>query len=153
MTTRLKLSILMAVIIASGAAAILLFHQRPASVLSAIVFAFGSVALTNYKYPVTGTVAPTVAQASQAVALTAQVTLVDADTGAVITHNWQLANAALQLPLPSLTFQVFGTAAPNLTVTRTDSSTVTIAKAGTAGTGCAVEVTLQRPHTIIMPGV
>lgn len=152
MTTRLKLTILMAVLIASGAAAILLFHLNPVAVISAC-FLFGSVGTVNYAYPLAGTVAPTAAQNAPYTTLTAQCITADADTGVIIKHNWALANAADLFPLVSFYVNVLGTAAPSLTATLTDSNTVSVGKATTAGTGCTFTVTLLRPHTILAPGV
>lgn len=105
----------------------------------------------NYAYPVSGTVAPTAAQAANVNMVTASVVMADADTTAVINHNMSLSATQLTnlWPTVSVVQNAGGTPSPLLTVTRAANS-VTLTKQSTAaGSGGTVEVTIQRPFSSI----
>jgi len=106
----------------------------------------------TYAHPVSGTTAPTAAQAARANSLTAQVNFADGDTVATVTHNWQLsaANLAKQYPFVQWYWQTAGTAVCTLQVALTNSVAVTVTKLSTAaGTGGTLCVVLQRPYSTI----
>lgn len=108
--------------------------------------------VVTYAYPVAGTTAPTVAQALSANAVTATVAMLDADTTATITHNWQLSVAQLANLFPLVSYYVSskGTAMPILQVALTNSVSVTLTKTTDAGGGGTYTFALLRPHSIII---
>lgn len=114
------------------------------------------VVVVTYCHPVLGaptTTAPTGAQAAQIQELTAQVFFADADTAAVITHNWGLPNSfptwlwpqcfiAKVLGASGDVFQAF-------TFGLTNTNSVTVTKGNTtAGGGGTYNVYIRRPHSI-----
>lgn len=104
-----------------------------------------------YAYPVTGTVAPTAAQAAACNMITATVLYADADTTATVTHNFSLTAAQLAnlWPVVGITQNGGGTPSPLLSVTLA-ANTIVLAKQSTAaGSGGTVIVNIQRPHSII----
>lgn len=108
----------------------------------------------NYKWPVSGTTAPTALQASQVSTINAQVVLADADTVAVVTHNWNLSAADLAAYFPIVSSFVEGSGTggailATILTTLTNSVAVTISKVSTAaGTAQTLVVSLSRPHSI-----
>ena len=118
--------------------------------LLASLTALAGVTVT-YAYPVTGTVAPTVAQARHCNALTAKVVFADGDTTATITHNWQESTTALAelSPWCRVYNDTLGTALPYLSFVLTDSVSVALLKAAGNGTGGTFVVILERPHSIV----
>jgi hypothetical protein len=106
-----------------------------------------------YLYPGSGTVAATATQAAGASMQTATITFADADTTAVVTDNWGFDAAALARGCPVCTFEQIagGSPSPLLTVTKA-TNTVTVGKQSTAaGSGGTVQITLNRPNSILMP--
>jgi len=113
-------------------------------------------ATVTYAFPVAGTTPPTAAQAFNCNSLTANVTFLDADTTALITHNWGLTTAQLNNLWPWADFypSALGTAtvAIYMSLALTNSVAVTLNKATTgAGTGVGATwvVILERPHSMI----
>ena len=113
-------------------------------------------ATITYAYPVVGTVPPTAAQAFNANMLTANVTFLDADTAALITHNWNLslAQGSNLWPVANVYASSLGTATVSLglSLALTNSVAVTLSKAATSagsGVGATFVVVLQRPNSII----
>lgn len=107
----------------------------------------------NYLYPGSGTVAATAAQAAAASIQTVQVTFADGDTTATVVDNWAFDTAALNRGLPIVTIEPLAlvTTFPELTIAKS-ANNIVIGKASTAGgSGGTVQVTLNRPHSILMP--
>lgn len=105
----------------------------------------------TYAFPTAGTVAPTVAVMKKNQMLTAQIGFADADTTAVVTHNWQnsLAEGTDLFPLIEVYFNTLGTAGyPLLTWAITNSVSVTVTKGTGAGTGGTATVILRRPFSM-----
>jgi len=102
----------------------------------------------TYAYPVAGTVPPTAAQAFYANMLTAQINTSDADTTAVITHNWGLTTAQLNNLWPTIQLYLNtngGTALPIITWALTNSVSVTMTKVSASGSGGTYTVVMLRP--------
>jgi hypothetical protein len=97
-------------------------------------------------YPIAGTF-PTSAQAVSCNTQISRVVLADADTVAVLTHNWGLtaAQAAAFLPLVSYYVENIGATFPPVSFTLTDTNTVSVNKTATTGSGSTLVVVLQRP--------
>lgn len=108
-------------------------------------------ATITYKYPVSGTVAPTVAQALAANMVVAEVVMADADTTAAITHNFQSSAADLAAFFPSVSIYASGsgTAASTVIATLTSSTVVTLTKSTAAGSAATFVVQLARPNTLV----
>lgn len=105
----------------------------------------------TYAFPTAGTLAPTVAVMKKNQCMTAQVNFADADTTAVVTHNWQspLADGSALFPLIEVYFNTLGTAGyPLLTWALTNSLAVTVTKGAGAGTGGTLTVSLRRPFSM-----
>lgn len=108
-----------------------------------------------YKYPVTGTVPPTILEALGVNTQVIEVGFADADTTASITHNWRMsaADLAFFFPTISMYLELSGTGGPILATviaTLTDSVSVTLTKPGVAaGSAQTLVVVLQRPHSIV----
>lgn len=102
----------------------------------------------TYAWPVTGSVAPSPAVMKRHQTLNAQVGFADADTTAVITHNWgsPLSDYGTALfPIPKFYMSTVGTAGlPVLTFALTNSNVITITKVAGAGTGGTAVVTVER---------
>lgn len=83
--------------------------------------------------------------------IVASVALADADTTAVITHNWQSSTADLSalFPTVNLTPTFCGTAAGTVIYALTNSLIVTLTKGTAVGSASTVTVVLMRPHTLI----
>lgn len=97
-----------------------------------------------------GTVAPTFSQSLLCNQVVAQVVLADADTTALLTHNFQVPTAQ-SLYLPKITQVVLG-AGTNMdtsTWALTNSVAVTLTKATTAGSARTFLVYIDRPNTIV----
>lgn len=126
-------------------------HQL-AWLTSGLSFLAGAVVVT-YKYPTSGTPAPTIAQALNCNELNALVTALDADTIITIVHNWQLPSGDATSLFPIVLFNLNGDATTTLypvwIATRTDSNTVTINKPTTVGSQGTFVVTLLRPNTLV----
>ena len=106
----------------------------------------------NYRYPVTGIVAPTALQ-SKSTVVAAIIATLNGDTDAVITHNFGLSAAELALGWPEVIItpmqQAIG-AASGWACTAYAADTVTVTKSGAAGGDAAeqVMVVVRRPHSI-----
>lgn len=115
----------------------------------------GTVTQT-YLYPGSGTVPATAIQASQVQTQVAQVNFADADTTAVVTHNFGvgttgtlLNNITRKVPEVMLIEETAGTAFPGYAVVWTDANTITINKTNTTvGSGGTVAVYMRRPHSV-----
>lgn len=105
----------------------------------------------TYAHPVAGATAPTAAQASRFNLLTCKVLMADADTQAVITHNWRVSTAKLAklFPLACVYTETPGTAAAILSIKHTNSVAVTLTKDTAVGSGGTFVVVLHRPHSIV----
>ena len=122
----------------------------------------------TYEYPVSGTTPPTQAQMAPTTqggsnAVTAQVQFgADADTTAVITHNFNLATTGSNPSGTPNTSQLFpwvsfyvqnqggaGTANPVLSCTIA-SNIITLTKTNTSNTSCTVNVAIFRPHSLMI---
>jgi len=110
----------------------------------------------TYLYPGSGTNPATAAQAKAAVTQTVQVLFADADTTAVITHNYGYDTLALARGLPLVTLEELahtasGTLAAVLSVAKA-TNTITLTKNSTAtGSGGTWQVDIALPHSILMP--
>jgi len=106
----------------------------------------------TYTYPVVGTSPPSVTVAKRNQVLVAQVNFADADTTAIVTHNWQtpLSDFTSIFPLISFYNATAGTAG-NAVITwaHTDSSNITLTKTAGAGTGGTLNVQLERPWSAL----
>lgn len=93
----------------------------------------------TYTWPVQGTVPPSVATMRKHQVEIAQVNFGDADTTALVTHNWQspLSDYGTALfPMISWYAETVGTAGlPVVSFALTNSVAVTVTKAAGAGTG------------------
>lgn len=109
----------------------------------------GAVVVT-YTYPVAGTVPPTAVQ-GQVNACNATVAWLDADTVALITHNFGLAatDPAALFPFISISVNTAGTALPIAAVTFTNTNSITLTKSTAAGSGGTINVQLLRPQSMI----
>ncbi len=128
--------------------------------LALAVGLIGTVTVT-YKFPISGTVAPTAAQASQVPTITAVVNWLESDTTFLFTHNLNIATApgfaGIQPSLASLFPEVIiapmlnsGTVYPNVQVDYSTSTgnVLVFFKGSIAGTGGTLAVTVRRPHSI-----
>jgi hypothetical protein len=118
------------------------------------------MALFTFSYPVSGTTPPTAAQmnipGAIATMITGRLSMVDADTTLVVTHNMGLSLAEqnnLQ-PFVNSANEVLETSGSFLTIVRptptgTPANTITFNKTAGAGTGFTSVVFILRPHTII----
>ncbi len=120
----------------------------------------GAVTLT-WKFPISGTVPPTAAQASQVPTQTAVVNWLESDTTFLFTHNMNIATApgfaGIQPSLASLFPEVIitpmlnsGTVVPNIQVDYSTSTgnVLVFFKGSIAGTGGTLAVTVRRPHSV-----
>jgi hypothetical protein len=115
------------------------------------------MATVSYTYPVQGTTPPTATQAFNANSLSATLTFLDADTTALITHNWgepSTTGLSYLWPWVNIYPVAVGTAtvAPVISVALTNSVAVTVGKSLTAagtGVGWTWNVILQRPFSEI----
>lgn len=103
----------------------------------------------TYAHPVAGTVPPTILQAMGANTLTCTVAMADADTSALITHNWQISAADLLLlfPLIGIYQTGAGTGAVTLTAALSNSVLVTLTKGTGVGQNGTFVVILTRPFS------
>jgi hypothetical protein len=108
----------------------------------------------TYTYPGSGTTPATAAQASACSVQTMSVLFVDTDTVASIVHNWVFDTTALArgLPFSDLEQITGGTASPILQITKSTNG-FQIAKPSWLASGGTLQVTLQRPHSILMPNI
>jgi hypothetical protein len=96
------------------------------------------------------TTAPTATQASQVQLITALVGLLDADTGASISHNWGLDASApgYNRPViswyPTLQGPIGGSFLPMITFDNTNTNVLKINKAGTVGSALSLVVQLRK---------
>jgi hypothetical protein len=112
--------------------------------------------LVTYTFPVPGNVPsatpPTAAVMKLNQTLQAEVNFADADTTAVVTHNWGSPLSDLTALFPTIKYYLAtaGTAGnPVLTWALTNSNVITITKTAGAGTGGTVVVELERPWSAI----
>jgi hypothetical protein len=96
------------------------------------------------------TTPPTATQAAAVQRISALVNLLDADTGASITHNWGLDASAPSYYQPTIKWYVLmqgsigGSFIPMITFDVTNTNVVKVYKAGTVGSGCSIIVTIRR---------
>jgi len=109
-------------------------------------------ATVTYNYPTAAgsTVAPTTLQAVVS-RVNAQVVLADADTTAVVTHNFLLSTAELNAGQPDVIIVPLGagTNPSTMTVALTNSVAITFTKGTAAGSAQTIAVTILRPHSIM----
>ena len=106
----------------------------------------------TYVYPVSGTVAPTAAQAAQVNLVSAQVAFNAADTTATVTHNFGLAAGAPASlnPIVIITPATGGSVSPNVSVSLTNTNAVVLTKNSVdANTTTTVNVWVMRPFSMI----
>jgi len=105
----------------------------------------------TYKYPVSGTTPPTIAQSLTTNAVVASVELPEADTIALVTHNFQTSTAELAFLSPWVSYvsTFCGTLAATIVTTLTNSVVVTITKSAAVGTATTLTVVIQRPFSMI----
>jgi hypothetical protein len=108
----------------------------------------------NYRWPISGTTAPTAAQVVDQSAVEAQYVMVDSDVVATIVHNMALTTAQLASGFPFVHNRL--TSAPTttvyvapFTVDVIDGNTVTVNKNAQTGSACTGEVVILRPNTSI----
>ncbi len=112
----------------------------------------------TYTYPVAGTTAPTALQASNANAVVADVVATaDADTTAVVTHNFGLTAAQLANGFPLVnevpTLSQALTAMSGWVNSANAANTSTFTKLASVGSGNAsaqLRVTIQRPFSSVV---
>ena len=115
--------------------------------------------MVTYKYPISGTTAPTIAQMQNKHALTALVTALDADTVITVTHNWGLANTDFQgspdgpaglfpLVIINLESDATTTVKPIFQISLTNTNAVVINKPTTVGTQGTYIVQILRPTSL-----
>lgn len=108
--------------------------------------------VVNYKYPVSGTVAPTAAVMRAHNEINALVTCLDADTVITIVHNWGLPAKDVTglFPFPVIIADVSstGTVVPLFTYNNSNTNQVTINKPTTVGTQGTYNVMILRPTTL-----
>lgn len=154
-----RLAVLVAAILMLGLGAAFYF-AGPAVQLAFTSMAFlaGAVVVT-YKYPISGTTAPTIAQMQNKHALTALVTALDADTVITVTHNWGLANTDFQgfpdgpaglfpLVIINLESDATTTVEPIFQISLTNTNAVVINKPTTVGTQGTYIVQILRPTSL-----
>lgn len=112
----------------------------------------GILGTVTVAYTFPGTGAPTAALAYSHSMVVATVDFsADTDSTGTITHNFKttLAEGSNLFPIVTWRLATPGTGATIVGFVLTDSSTVTLTKAATAGSASSIVVTLLRPHTII----
>ncbi len=105
-----------------------------------------------YVWPVTGSTAPTAAQARQHNSVVATVTFADADTSCVVTHNMQLPNATGANGIPKVIFTPIAAGSVTATpfVAFTNAVSITIDKnTTTTSSNLTVRVTVERPAATV----
>ena len=122
--------------------------------------------VVNYKWPVSGTTAPSSIAMTTVNMFIASIVLSDGDTGAVVTHNMGASvpagyNGGNSGPLsdlanlfPALWLQPYSAPSSNtfyagVTAVQTDSNTVTIAKIAATGSAQTVVLNVLRPHSLM----
>lgn len=110
----------------------------------------------NYKYPISGTVAPTASTMRQHNIVTAQVNALDTDTVITITHNWGLSSTTDFQGFPEGPAGLFpvvvinedvsttGTVVPLFTINLANTNAVVINKPTTVGTQGTYDVVVIR---------
>lgn len=156
MKKRFRIGFLVALLCIIALSAALVVHPTPQSwamivnAISGLTFVAGAVVVT-YKYPVSGTTAPTVLQAQGCNELNAIVSALDADTVITITHNWHLpsGDATSLFPIVSVigNSDSTGTIQPVFILSFTSSDVVTINKPTIVGTQGTFIVVVARPNT------
>ena len=116
------------------------------------------MSVVNYKYPVVNTTGPGTQAMATASMVTAIVSFADADTTAAIVHNFgaggepsYLNDLANLFPLVTILPNTVTTAttAVAITVTFTDSNTITLAKPQTVSSSGSWTVQIVRPPGIM----
>lgn len=152
-------AVLVAAILMLGLGAICYFHGPTLQAALWMLPLFGAV-VVNYKYPNTGTVAPTSTAMQAHNELNAQVTALDADTVITITHNWGLlAKDGQGFPdgpaglfpavIINLDVSTTSTIEPIFTVNLANTNAVVINKPTTVGTQGTYNVVILRPTSMI----
>ena len=148
MKNRISVVLGLAAVVGLSLAAFLVFHGSPRSLWAALALAVGIT--VTYTYPVAGVTEPTAKQAARKNMLTATILMADADTLAVVTHNWGLSAAELtdRFPMATWNYVTPGTA-PALVSWSRATNTVTFTKNNDTGAGGTFEINLERPHSLI----
>jgi len=139
------LAVLMLSVVAAGTVAHYHgIHHALGYMVTALTMLAGSTVIQTY--PIAGTF-PTSAQAFYNNTQINRVVMADADTVAVLTHNWMLSTAQLAAFLPIISFYIenIGATYPPVSFALTDSNTVTMNKTATTGSGGTYVVTMARP--------
>jgi len=117
----------------------------------------GVVAVTYYVrgggLNIVSTTPPTAIQANQVFKQTALISMADADTQALFTHNWGLDASAPQFFEPeileyALLTTTGGTYQSGLTFDVTNTNVVKVNKLNFLGTGGSFIVSVRRPHSL-----
>jgi hypothetical protein len=111
------------------------------------------MASVNYLYPGSGTVPATAKQAFGTAMQVAVITLADGDTTVTVVHNWGIDTAGLNRGEPICEKEQLtgGTVSPLLIVTKATNNVVFTKQTTAAGSGGTVQITLELPHSILMP--
>ena len=151
--------------------AVTLVQNHPHQALIALLGLMGvaGAVTVTYPYPLAGTTtAPTAAQATQGNMIVAQVVWADADTLALVTHNFGLGTTDFLSPNlggtvnPPTTGQLF----PKVTITplaqaaaisfyipptvTLGANTVTLGKGSVTGSGSTLAVYIERPFSMLL---
>lgn len=160
--------VLMALFLVVMPVAVLAAPHHVVWVLSSLMGLAGAVTVT-YPYPLAGTTTvPTANQASQTNMIVAQVVWADADTLALVTHNFGLLTVDFLSPnnggtvFTPTTGQLF----PKVTVTplaqaaaisffipptvSLASNTITLGKGSVTGSGSTLAVYIERPFSMVL---
>jgi hypothetical protein len=154
-----RVAFLVAAILLIGLGAAFIFHVPISHVanLASLALLFGGVTVT-YKYPVSGTTAPTSTLMQQHCALTALVNALDSDTVITITHNWGLPSkdtggfpdgpaGLFPVVVIDLNSDATTTVEPIFLVNLTNTNAVVINKPTTVGTQGTYIVQVLRPNS------
>lgn len=153
-----RVAFLVAAILFVGLGVAFVFHVPVVHILTAASLTVFGLTVT-YKYPVSGTVVPTVALMRNHNEVNALVNALDADTVVTITHNWGLpAKDAGGFPNgPAGLFPIViintetdstNTLQPNWTVNLANTNAVVITKPTTVGTQGTYIVQILRPTSL-----
>ena len=133
-------------------------HLQMALLVTSLIPIFGAL-FTNYTWPNSGTTPPTSAQMSMPggsnTLIVATISMLDADTSGVFTHNMNLGTGVdlpANFPLVRITGQSYeSTFMPGITVTNpgTSPNAFTIGKDAGTGTGFTATIVVERPHTLV----
>lgn len=129
--------------------------RNPLVALNDLLMGETGTATILYDVPVSGATAPTAIQASQTQVVIVEVGFGDADTTALVTHNYGLQtqtftpNTGQNCPIVTKTDKNLGTAYPSIQFAWTNGNAITLTKNNTStGSGCTVVLYIHRPHSI-----